>query len=169
MSQLRPQLDMLPSVAFKDIIVYGFASWISYYIALGIYRVYFHPLAKFPGPKVTFTYTPSAKDTLTIPPASSLDLLVRILLRTLSSSIPVWFQDQTTPRTVWPHRSHKSHTSTYPRSRFRRRDICCRKPQTRPLQVVAPCRLQDNGRLNARGHRPRSTQVAKGRCIVVLQ
>jgi hypothetical protein len=32
-----------------------FAIWLLYWLAVGVYRVYFHPLAKIPGPKVRLT------------------------------------------------------------------------------------------------------------------
>ena len=35
-----------------SLLYYLLAAWIVYYVGVGVYRVYFHPLAKFPGPKV---------------------------------------------------------------------------------------------------------------------
>lgn len=40
--------DLLPSNAFLA----ALSLWIAYLVAGGIYRLYFHPLAKFPGPKI---------------------------------------------------------------------------------------------------------------------
>jgi hypothetical protein len=47
-------LDTLFQVPKWDIslLYYLFAALIVYYVGVGVYRVYFHPLAKFPGPKV---------------------------------------------------------------------------------------------------------------------
>ncbi|KAK2766809.1 hypothetical protein FQN54_006123 [Arachnomyces sp. PD_36] len=41
-------LDLLSSNAF----VAGLVAWIAYLVTGGIYRLYFHPLANFPGPKI---------------------------------------------------------------------------------------------------------------------
>ncbi|OAL02174.1 putative benzoate 4-monooxygenase cytochrome P450 [Phaeosphaeriaceae sp. SRC1lsM3a] len=52
-------LTVLQNWTWKNAFVTTFVAWILYYVLLGIYRVYFHPLAKFPGPKLaalTFWY-----------------------------------------------------------------------------------------------------------------
>lgn len=36
----------------KEAAVFACTGWLVYWMAVGIYRVYFHPLAKIPGPKV---------------------------------------------------------------------------------------------------------------------
>jgi hypothetical protein len=52
---------------WRDGLTAAFATWLAYYVALCIYRVYFHPLAKFPGPKVTYTLSrPSGNCNITI-------------------------------------------------------------------------------------------------------
>jgi hypothetical protein len=36
----------------KTVAASSFGIWILYWLVIGIYRVYFHPLSKIPGPKV---------------------------------------------------------------------------------------------------------------------
>jgi hypothetical protein len=46
LSELSGQIGLKTAVASL------FCIWLLYWLAIGIYRVYFHPLAKIPGPKV---------------------------------------------------------------------------------------------------------------------
>jgi hypothetical protein len=43
------QIQRLP---FSNVVAGLFVAWLAYLGALGIYRLYFSPLAKFPGPKL---------------------------------------------------------------------------------------------------------------------
>lgn len=45
-------LAFLQDWMWRDVLAFGFTACAAYYVAVGIYRVYFHPLSKFPGPKV---------------------------------------------------------------------------------------------------------------------
>ncbi|KAF2832484.1 putative benzoate 4-monooxygenase cytochrome P450 [Ophiobolus disseminans] len=40
------------TLALSNAFQYAFVAWIAYYIAVSIYRIHFHPLAKLPGPKL---------------------------------------------------------------------------------------------------------------------
>jgi len=44
--------DLIRSSASKEFAASLFGIWILYWFAVGVYRVYFHPLANIPGPKV---------------------------------------------------------------------------------------------------------------------
>jgi hypothetical protein len=37
---------------WNDAFLAVLSAWVAYYVAVGVHRVYFHPLSKFPGPKV---------------------------------------------------------------------------------------------------------------------
>jgi hypothetical protein len=52
MPKLYSLLITLQIWTWRDTFAAAFLIWVAYYVAVGIYRVYFHPLAKFPGPKV---------------------------------------------------------------------------------------------------------------------
>ena len=44
--------EFVRSCASKESVAYLLGIWILYWLAVGVYRVYFHPLAHIPGPKV---------------------------------------------------------------------------------------------------------------------
>ena len=44
--------DLIRSSASKEFAASLIGIWILYWLAIGVYRVYFHPLANIPGPKV---------------------------------------------------------------------------------------------------------------------
>jgi cytochrome P450 len=49
--------DLVRIGGLKEMIASLFATWLLYWLAVGIYRVYFHPLAGIPGPKLAaFTF-----------------------------------------------------------------------------------------------------------------
>jgi hypothetical protein len=37
---------------WSDAFLAVLSAWVAYFVTVGIYRVYFHPLSNFPGPKV---------------------------------------------------------------------------------------------------------------------
>lgn len=43
-------LNMAVPIISSFYVIFG--AWLIYLVALGVYRLYFHPLAKFPGPKI---------------------------------------------------------------------------------------------------------------------
>jgi hypothetical protein len=49
-------LDNLLTWTWSDGLTAVLAIWLTYCVSVGIYRVYFHPLAKFPGPKVSIHF-----------------------------------------------------------------------------------------------------------------
>ena len=56
LSELSRQIES------KTVVASLFCTWLLYWLAIGIYRVYFHPLSKIPGPKVQIsTLLPSEK------------------------------------------------------------------------------------------------------------
>lgn len=42
----------LSSISVYEVSLLGLSAWLLYLIFGGVYRIYFHPLTKFPGPKV---------------------------------------------------------------------------------------------------------------------
>ena len=42
----------LSSIPIYEVSLLGLGTWLLYLVFGGVYRIYFHPLAKFPGPKV---------------------------------------------------------------------------------------------------------------------
>jgi hypothetical protein len=116
MSDAHSILAIAQNLTWKNALTTTFVTWLTYWIVVGIYRVYFHPLAHIPGPKVTHQHKPvptesSSDQSL----ASRLDFLVRILLRSISKQIPIRLENQTAPRTIRPHRPHQSDPRSYTR------------------------------------------------------
>lgn len=56
MSETNIFFDALQDWTWTNALATTFIAWVMYYVAIGIYRIYFHPLAKFPGPKVSATH-----------------------------------------------------------------------------------------------------------------
>jgi hypothetical protein len=52
MPKIYSLFTTLQTWTWKDAFSAAFLFWVAYYVAVGTYRIYFHPLAKFPGPKV---------------------------------------------------------------------------------------------------------------------
>jgi hypothetical protein len=44
--------ELSRQIGLKTVVASLFCIWLLYWLAIGIYRVYFHPLSKIPGPKV---------------------------------------------------------------------------------------------------------------------
>ena len=42
----------MSSLSIYEVSLLGLQAWLLYLIIVGVYRIYFHPLAKFPGPKI---------------------------------------------------------------------------------------------------------------------
>ena len=52
MEAFQQAKEIISSATFGVTIGVGFGIWALSLFALGVYRLYFHPLAKFPGPKL---------------------------------------------------------------------------------------------------------------------
>ena len=61
-SLLNKVVGRIQEFGVADVVGLVFVSWLFYWVGVGVYRVYFHPLAKFPGPKVLHISFPFSDD-----------------------------------------------------------------------------------------------------------
>jgi hypothetical protein len=52
MPNMKLPSEYLATITVSDVCIGLSTAWIGYWISLAIYRLYFHPLAGFPGPKI---------------------------------------------------------------------------------------------------------------------